>query len=326
VCALTVALGILAAAPRPAHAARSAKLLYVRGRGAKECPGEDELRKAVVQRLGYDPFFAVADITLVAEIEDREPQGFVGRVRVVDKEGRVAGTRTIQSASRACSEVVGALALNLSIAVDEIVAFLPEEPAPAPPPDPTPAPPPPPPPPEKKKNGAEEERTPAPAKRSIFPEAGVIVGASAGQTPGLTMGVGASLALRAGAFRIAGEMLALLPSEGSEGTLPARASVLQGSLAACLHLSLPYACAKGSLGSMSGGGTGIDAPKTGTALVATTGIEPGIEVVVSDHLVLRAFADVRFALLRPEIRVNDRPAFRMGPAALGLGLQAAVRF
>lgn len=321
--ALLVAVLFLASSEGAALAARSAKLLYVRGRGAKDCPGEDELRKAVVQRLGYDPFVAAADITIVAEIEDRDAQGFVGKVRVVGKDGQVAGTRTIQSTSPACGEIVKVLALNLSIAVDEIVAFLPEEPSPPPPPEP----PPPPPAPLPRPNEDEDPPPPPPpAPRTVFPEAGLIVGASAGQTPSLTMGLGASVGVRAGAFRLAGELLALLPSEGSEGNLPARASILQGSLAACVHLALPYACAKGGLGSMSGGGVGIDTPRAGTALVATAGIEPGIEVVLSEHVVLRAFADVRFALLRPEIRVNDRPAFRMGPASLGLGLQAAVRF
>ena len=324
VCALLCFAAIVVVAPGEAHAARSAKLLYVRGRGAKDCPGEDELRKAVVQRLGYDPFFAVADITLVAEIEDREPTGFLGRVRVIDKDGHVAGTRTIQSASRACGEVVGVLALNLSIAVDEIVALLPEEPAPKPP-EPAPEPPPPPPPAPAAKPPAEIITKPA-EKRTVFPEAAVLVVASAGQTPAITMGLGVGLGLRAGSFRVAGELLALLPAQGSEGRAEARASVMQGSLAACIHLALPYACAKGSVGALTGGGAGIEDPQTGTALIATAGLEPGIEIVLSEHLVLRAFADLRFALVRPEIRVSDVPAFRMGPASLGLGVQAAVRF
>ena len=51
-------------APSVAWAAASARLVYVRGPGAEECPGEEALRAAVGTRLGYDPFFAWAPDTL----------------------------------------------------------------------------------------------------------------------------------------------------------------------------------------------------------------------------------------------------------------------
>lgn len=45
------------AAPARAQPAASAHLVYVRGPGAEECPGEHAIRSAVGARLGYDPFF-----------------------------------------------------------------------------------------------------------------------------------------------------------------------------------------------------------------------------------------------------------------------------
>ena len=44
-------------AARPASAGASAHLVYVRGAGAEQCPGEQAIRAAVGARLGYDPFF-----------------------------------------------------------------------------------------------------------------------------------------------------------------------------------------------------------------------------------------------------------------------------
>lgn len=327
--ALTASV-VLAAAitlSRAATATPTAKLVYVRGEGATSCPGEDELRRAVVQRLGYDPFFPVADTTLVAELEKRDPMGFSARVRVIDKEGKVTGTRALQSSSRECGELLRTVALNLSIVVDDLAASLPKSPEPEAtperPPEPVPerAPPPP----------SASERTapevaPAPTPRTVFPEATITGLGTAGQSPALTLGLGAGLGLRVKDVRVAADFVALLPSEGSEGAFKARASVASGSLSVCYHLALPYACAKGAVGVLEGGGAGIDAPKSGTAIVASAGLEPGIELVFGEHLVLRAFADVRFALTRPSIAVNGIPAYRTGPAALGLGLQVAVRF
>ena len=324
--AVAAALFFLLATPKLAHATPSAKLVYVRGEGAASCPNEDELRKAVGKRLGYDPFFVTADVTLVAEIEKREPAGFTGRVRVIDRDGKLVGSRIIQSASRECAELVRTLALNLSITVDDLAAILPKT-------DPSPDPPTlieDPPPPVVKPPPVVDETPKAPAKppapRTVFPELGVILLGNAGQTPALTLGIGASVGVRFGAVRIVGDVTALLPSEGSEGAFKARASVVQGSLSACLHLALPYVCAKGGLGVLDGSGAGVDLPRTGTGIVAGAGLEPGIEIVFSEHLVFRGFADARFALTRPSVTVNGVPAFRTGPASLGLGLQAVVRF
>lgn len=328
-----LALVILFAA-REANATPTARLIYLRGEGAEKCPSEDELRKAVVQRLGYDPFFPVAKVTLVAEVERREKGGFTGKVKVIDADGLLVGTRVIPSSSSECAELVRVLALNLSITVDDLALLLPEKNAggptlevkeapevPAQPPAPTPGPdsakePPP----------AELPEEVKPSTRTIFPEAAVLLLGSAGKTPAITLGIGASLGLRVKAIRVAGELVALLPSEGSEGGNKGRAQITEGTLAVCYHLALPYACAKGSVGSLEGSGAQIDGPKTGRALVAGAGIEAGAEFPLTEHLLLRALADVRFALVRPRIDVGGTPVFRTPSASLTLGFAAVVRF
>jgi hypothetical protein len=49
----------------------SARLVYVRGPGAEDCPGEQAIRAAVGARLGYDPFLAWARDTMFVEIQRR---------------------------------------------------------------------------------------------------------------------------------------------------------------------------------------------------------------------------------------------------------------
>lgn len=326
---------VIAFAAREAEATPTARLIYLRGEGAEKCPSEDELRKAVVQRLGYDPFFPVAKVTLVAEVERRDKGGFTGKVKVIDADGLLVGTRVIPSASSECAELVRVLALNLSITVDDLALLLPEkdagtptvevkdapEVAAQPAPAQTPAP------------GSAKDPAPAespdeakPSARTVFPEAAVLLLGAAGKTPAVTLGLGASLGLRVKAFRVSGELVALLPSEGSEGGNKGRAQVTEGTLAFCYHLALPYACAKGSVGSLEGSGALIESPKTGRALVAGAGIEAGAEFPLTEHLLLRALADVRFALVRPRIDVSGTPVFRTPPASLTLGFAAVVRF
>src|SRR4051794_4640258 len=51
-----------------AGASPASRLVYSRGVGAESCADESALRAAVATRLGYDPFFPWAPITVVAQI------------------------------------------------------------------------------------------------------------------------------------------------------------------------------------------------------------------------------------------------------------------
>jgi hypothetical protein len=80
------------AAPRPARAAASAHLVYVRGPGAEQCASEQTLRAAVSTRLGYDPSFAWAHDTLFAEIQ-RANGAFRAIVKFIDENNLQRGSR-----------------------------------------------------------------------------------------------------------------------------------------------------------------------------------------------------------------------------------------
>ena len=83
---------MLALATRSARASPSAKLVYVRGAGADARPAEAALRKAVAIRLGYDPFLAAAQKTVIAQVT-RTSEGYRARVQIVDDDGKARGER-----------------------------------------------------------------------------------------------------------------------------------------------------------------------------------------------------------------------------------------
>ena len=104
-----------------ANAAPSARLVYARGPGATECPGEEALRQAVAQRVGYDPFFAWAPLTLSVELLGED--GYLrGRI-MVEKEGLERGSQVIEARrGGACAELLQAVALAVTVAFDAATA------------------------------------------------------------------------------------------------------------------------------------------------------------------------------------------------------------
>ncbi|HTB78034.1 MAG TPA: hypothetical protein VK762_32540, partial [Polyangiaceae bacterium] len=97
----------------------SARLVYVRGPGADLCPNEEAVRKAVATRLGYDPFFLSAPTTIFVEAS-RDGDHFAAVVKLVDDQGVERGTRHLQSHTRDCGDLIGTLALTISLVVDPV--------------------------------------------------------------------------------------------------------------------------------------------------------------------------------------------------------------
>src|SRR5262245_23079712 len=85
---------LVALAPLPARAAASARLVYLRGPGAEQCPAEDAVRAAVRARLGYDPFFTWARDTLFLEITG-SGHAFRTVIKLVADDNRQRGARDI---------------------------------------------------------------------------------------------------------------------------------------------------------------------------------------------------------------------------------------
>jgi len=98
-------------------AGQSARLVYSRTNEAAGCGDEAALRKAVARRLGYDPFVAASVNTVVAELR-RDGDGLKARVYVVRDANMAGGARELASPTQDCTELMAAVALALSIAID----------------------------------------------------------------------------------------------------------------------------------------------------------------------------------------------------------------
>jgi hypothetical protein len=115
--------------PSHALASQSARLVYARAVEASSCGDESLLRGAVARRLGYDPFVAVSDNTVVAELRG-DGDGLRARVFVIEHGSTVGGARELTSKSKDCDELVLAVALAISIAIDpESIDRVVEEPS-----------------------------------------------------------------------------------------------------------------------------------------------------------------------------------------------------
>ena len=92
--------------------------MYSRTTEAVGCSDEPGLRQAVARRLGYDPFVAASANTVVAELRGGDGDGLKARVYVVRDGNMAGGARELSSPTRDCTELMAAVALALSIAID----------------------------------------------------------------------------------------------------------------------------------------------------------------------------------------------------------------
>lgn len=120
------AAGVLAAVPITALAAPMSRLVYVKGAGAEACPEPMQLRTAVIARLGYDPFNVTASRTIIAIIE-RAGDKLRAKIQLVNDESSSQGVRELDTPHDQCGELIRAMALSISIAIDPDAALGPRE-------------------------------------------------------------------------------------------------------------------------------------------------------------------------------------------------------
>lgn len=112
-----VLLPLVLLGTRNAKAFPSSRLVYVRGLGAESCPDRNSVREAVKKRLGYDPFFPNSDKTIIARVV-RDATKLHGEVELVDERGTQVGKRVFAAPLDQCDQLVHAMALSISIAID----------------------------------------------------------------------------------------------------------------------------------------------------------------------------------------------------------------
>jgi hypothetical protein len=304
------------------------KLAYSRAPGAEVCPDEAWLHDAIGARLGYAPFTDGAARTVVVKIT-RVGKGLQATIELLDSSGRSQGSRTVDSQSSDCTELASSIALDVSMAIDPVHATRAPESPPQPKPDPPPAPPllsppvllPPP---------APEERPapPPPASREpikMLVAAGPVV--AIGTAPGVSLGAAVRIGVRWKGFSAAVEGRADLPASASAWSgARVQSSLLAASLLPCLHVSVAYGCAVGTLGRLSATATDIARSNREETLFAAAGVRGGVEWWFAANLGLQAHADVLAPLTPTTLLIGGRDAWTTSPVALGGGISLAAHF
>jgi hypothetical protein len=323
-----------------ANATPSARLVYARSTTAKDCPDEPALHKAVAARFGYDPFFAWAKQTVIVQIF-RDDRRFTARVQLVDENGLALGTREIASDEGDCTELFGAAALAISIALDasaQTPSPPPLDPAAPPPPALTPA--------LAAPLAAPADVTPDVASRDASPRAAAPAGrssvrlgldarASVGIAPDPVPGLAAFADLRSGPVTwglelgvdasLASTRLALPASSPAQGNV--RSVLVAGAFVPCGHLGPTFACVVAEMGWLEArASSNLAHPSSDGMVFAAAGGRIGAEWPLSALLFLRIRGDLVAELNRPTYELDGQSPFTANAVAgtFGLGMGAQL--
>lgn len=280
--AALLSLTLLVAPPLGAEPA--GRLVYRRSTGAESCPDESALRRAVVARLGEDPFDDTRRPTFDVTISAADGK-WLGRVALVDATGLESGVREIREAAD-CVELVEALALGISLAINPALAGA-EPVASFPVPLPAPLPPPAPPSSEPKpakaptsetSDGARETPPPVPVEPWRW-GLGLMGLGSVGTAPDVSLGAAALLRARRGTLSLSLEGRYDFPASQELGN-GAETRLIAGLLVPCFHFPPGrfLACGVGALGSLRGEAPSLPNPQSDTALYAALGVRGAFEL------------------------------------------------
>lgn len=306
-----------------ARAAPSARLVYVREKGAEECPDEAAVRAAVSTRLGYDPFSPDAQATLFAEVT-REASTYHARIKLVDDANVVRGARELDHTGPRCADLVDAMALTISIAIDprsltgpapepEPAPALPTAPAPAPVPGPA-APPP------------AAAAAPAPVPVPLELVASLSPTVSFGSAPAPAVGLVGGVGVAHRPFGVWLEARGDLPASRDVTLGTVSTSFVAGTIAPCLLRGVFFGCGVVTAGRLVAEARGIRAPRTDHALHALAGARLGVAEPLTNTLDLRVNVDVFYTLTPQLLRIDARDAYELPRLSAQVGLGLALHF
>ncbi|MDB4935800.1 MAG: hypothetical protein JWP87_2772 [Labilithrix sp.] len=324
------AVAIVLAVPTTARATPSAKLVYVRGPGAAACPDEGQLRRAVATRIGYDPFFPTAPKTVIAQVS-RAKDGYRGKVQIIGDDGLIRGERDLATRGDDCAELISAMALAVSIALDDLddgTASPPPPPAVADsaapsepvdvapssrdaPPGPTAA--------------LPETRTASPSRVTIAASAGPTV--SVGAAPAPSLGGGLEGTLRYAWFAARVDLRADLAAGGDltgGGRVSVSSVLASGTL--CVRGDVPFVCAGGAVASLATTTEGLARPNSDSALVGALVALAGVDIPLSAQVFVEPFVGAALVLTPVRVGVDGREAYRLSSVAGTAGLHLGWHF
>jgi hypothetical protein len=333
--ALLAALSAFAFA-RSVAAFPSARLVYVRGPGAEHCPDQDVVRKSVSARLGYDPFFPNSDKTIVARVV-RQGERLSGHVELVDEQGVQVGLREFSADPEQCEDLIAAVALSISIAIDPQSAETygkgpPDEPASsalAAPGRPVEA---------NESRPASAPDTQVRAHRGTAPRMampapphpwtaslGLVALTTWFNPPNPILGLGLFGTVRRGAWSIGLEGRGELPVTRQQRDVETRSSTLAVSAVPCFHLGLGFACVVGSLRWLSAIRTDTGA-SNGPKPYWAMGGRAGAELALSQSFGLLGYLELSAAPRPPVVVAVSEPLWRPPVFSADLAIAGAVHF
>jgi len=310
----------------------SSRLVYVRGPGAEGCPDQSAVREAVRKRLGYDPFFPSADKTIIARVV-REASRLHGEVELVDEHGTQAGKREFSAEPDQCEQLVYAMALSISIAIDPKSAeTYAQGPAESPLPEPA----------ANQRDSqpdhqAEAETLGSARAPAAAPQAQPSVEATPwlwsgglgatlqfGSMPQVALGAAAFAALRKGAWSLAIEGELDAPVTTEQQGLELRSSGGALKVLPCGHWRLFVACQVSALRLL--GTTGSASGLGGTAASLALGARLGFELPVSPTFGALAYGDLLLTARPVSLVSEGRTLWEMPLVSGGTGIAAVAHF
>jgi len=337
--AVTAALaGTVRAGDNPIAGDGTARFVFDRQDGAESCPDAAQIRAAIVQRLGFDPFDSDAPRSVACTVTHT---GGIFRARIELAAGPAAARteREIVSSDKDCAELADAVAIALSVALGARPAIRPpatpelaasSRPAqpvrspmaaapPAPAPRPTlealavtPAP-------------ALPEIAPPPSPRSRYTlggEAGLAIGLGPGPAPSARLF--AAVRRRDISLELAGRVMGSSSADFGGGTV--EAWLADVSLSPCLHRDPLAVCVFGAAGILSARAEGFSITSETRAPAAVLGARVSLRYPLSAHVAVRLTGELGTPLAIAHLVVDGRDAWVSPRLNGGLGLGVAGNF
>jgi hypothetical protein len=333
--------------PRPSAAAQAARLVLVQEATASACVDEAELRGMVVARLGYDPFSTGAGLTLLVRVALQETS-LVGKVEVVDAQSTSRGTREIAVESGRCAQLMKALSLSISIAIDPEAALAktarddeasPAAAAPQPPAAPSSEPEQPP----KKapKPAATPRERPAtrvgsdsstdggpgsqPAARSVY-ALGIDGISMVGLAPVTAFGAGLHARRKSGRWGLGVGARILAGSGGVGDDAELSTTVAGGQVEGCFEPGVFEYCGLALVGATWARAVNVALPRTAVAALAAFGGRVGVRAPVSGSWSVSAHVELLGVVAPVLAQVDDDTIWTAPPLAGAFGLGISRRF
>ncbi|MEO7111494.1 MAG: hypothetical protein ABI183_13730 [Polyangiaceae bacterium] len=296
---------------------------------AKEaCPTEDDLKKQISSRLGYDPFKDSASHSLDVHIS-RTLSGF--EANITSQEGQTRPlVRHVETRGDSCDELAQSIVISVSLAVDPMTLTRPPpQTSPTPiktSPEVHPVPPP------------VETTKPSPAKEPppllkstpwhLDVEGGARVGF--GIVPSVSLGPFAMIRARRSLLGLFAELGADLPlsddADPRGGAGAVSAALLRAGAGACVLPRSFFACARFDGGALQGSGSGVATLGQATTGYASAALLAGVDVAVAGEFHLGARAEALAPITRTTLRLDDYPVWTTPALAGAFAVTAGYRF